>query len=550
MFFSTACLVFYIWIEGSTVADELNYHDAFDRLRARQNGVRRTNGEWEIFGYDPFGRLLWSGIVGGRISAKTMKEKINNGTISELRDHPDFTPSAAYWYDKMPATADPDLNYSRINTDWPERDTRTRGLKTYEKHAVLGVSGSAFVERAFYYDVKGRLIQTVERNHLGSISRYSTKYDFSGNVLKISESHQNPGTTSWDGIETVYTYDHRGRKTSEISLMKNKEAHVHYVYDKLGRISNVVYGKDSRRVYETRKYNIQNWLTVQESRLFSMRLHYYDPALATTAPSYSGNITEWEWQHPGSLSRKYVFSYDDLSRLTGSELYTAGNLHNMYVEKGISYDANGNILTLQRSSDENVADSLVYTYTGNWLSTLNGANCSYDRNGNMKRDGYNGLSMTYNRLNLIEKVTLGNGGTANYSYLSDGTKISATNRIGDGLVCLGSLVYTKRRGKLELESAPFGEGRWIMTTAGPETRYFIKDHLGSVRAVFNEEGIATEQNDYYPFGAKWHASSIYSDNRYRYNGKEEQEFLKPPKTISTRNKWERQLSAKCRTVSI
>ena len=53
-----------------------------------------------------------------------------------------------------------------------EVDTsRTKGLKTYEKLARLSGTGvpSAYVERAFYYDSLGRLVQTVEKNAMGTL---------------------------------------------------------------------------------------------------------------------------------------------------------------------------------------------------------------------------------------------------------------------------------------------------------------------------------------------------------------------------------------------
>ena len=52
-------------------------------------------------------------------------------------------------------------------------------------------------------------------------------------------------------------------------------------------------------------------------------------------------------------------------------------------------------------------------------------------------------------------------------------------------------------------------------------RYFITDHLGSVRAVVNADGEVVEQNDYMPYGTL-HANSALqkTDNRYLYGGKE------------------------------
>ncbi|WP_249413287.1 RHS repeat domain-containing protein [Alistipes montrealensis] len=117
----------------------------------------------------------------------------------------------------------------------------------------------------------------------------------------------------------------------------------------------------------------------------------------------------------------------------------------------------------------------------------------------------------------------------NYSYLSDGTKLSATDADGNGLYYLGSLVYGSRNGDLSLESAAFNGGRFIVTSNGIESHYFVTDHLGSVRAVVNNDGEVIERNDYYPFGLRWNAGEL-SDNRYRYNGKETQSFVDVPYT--------------------
>lgn len=118
---------------------------------------------------------------------------------------------------------------------------------------------------------------------------------------------------------------------------------------------------------------------------------------------------------------------------------------------------------------------------------------------------------------------------AKYSYLSDGTKLSATDSVGNGLYYSGSLVYGKQDGSLRLESCGFSGGRFVATVGGIEPHYFITDHLGSVRAVVNSSGEVLERNDYYPFGKRWDDGQL-SDNRYRYNGKEMQSFLNNPYT--------------------
>lgn len=143
------------------------------------------------------------------------------------------------------------------------------------------------------------------------------------------------------------------------------------------------------------------------------------------------------------------------------------------------------------------------------------------------------MEISYNRLNLIEKVERNGGILAEYSYLADGTKCAATDDAGNGLVYVGSLVYKKQNGSYALESAAFSGGRFVATETASGTtclpHCFVTDHLGSVRVVVNAQGEVVERNDYYPFGLRWNDSeSQISHNRYRYNAKEEQTFVNVP----------------------
>ena len=51
--------------------------------------------------------------------------------------------------------------------------------------------------------------------------------------------------------------------------------------------------------------------------------------------------------------------------------------------------------------------------------------------------------------------------------------------------------------------------------------FFLKDHLGSVRAVISETGAVAQTNEYYPFGDLFATSSSDSTgNRFRFGSKE------------------------------
>ncbi len=85
-----------------------------------------------------------------------------------------------------------------------------------------------------------------------------------------------------------------------------------------------------------------------------------------------------------------------------------------------------------------------------------------------------------------------------------------------------------------LESTGFGSGR-IVVKYNPEypekkvydRQYFITDHLGSVRVVFDQSGEVIARNDYYPFGKQHDNPALIvptapEDNRFLFNGKEKQ----------------------------
>ena len=121
----------------------------------------------------------------------------------------------------------------------------------------------------------------------------------------------------------------------------------------------------------------------------------------------------------------------------------------------------------------------------------------------------------------------------NYSYLWDGRKQSAKTGEGTGLAYRGSFSYHCGEDFPTIEafeSTTFGGGRIVATTGNAtEVRYFLTDHLGSVRVVATDKDNVLERNDYQPFGKRWNTASLpVADNRYRFSGKEDQAFVGLP----------------------
>ena len=134
-------------------------------------------------------------------------------------------------------------------------------------------------------------------------------------------------------------------------------------------------------------------------------------------------------------------------------------------------------------------------------------------------------------------MTSATSGSLTYTYLSDGTKVSAIRSDGSGKRYVGSMVYSvpaSGDGSEVFESASWDEGRVGFTKSGTTYTltdlWFVKDHLGNVRTVVDvSPGLSSpqvmERNDYLPYGTRMVAGQATLEaNRYRLGGKEEQVF--------------------------
>lgn len=242
-----------------------------------------------------------------------------------------------------------------------------KGLKTYEKLAVLGDDAGEprYVERTYFYDYKKRLMQVVERNPEGGISRTSYDYDLVGNVVRYKELRQPYAGADEDMVTASYVYDNRRRLIREVrALNYENSVAVDYEYDDLGKLV----GKTTRNggLNTTMAYNLQGWQTDMQvtdsgSPLFDTHLRYYDPQYGETTPSYAGNISEWTWRQGGeSDENTYAFTYDSHSRLTDTKQYINGMPDNQFIETGFSYDLNSNIKALKRYDKGILKDSYNY----------------------------------------------------------------------------------------------------------------------------------------------------------------------------------------------
>jgi RHS repeat-associated protein len=285
-------------------------------------------------------------------------------------------------------------------------------------------------------------------------------------------------------------------------------------------------------------YNERGWLLGSSAPLFSMQLAYNTAA----KPQYDGNIGNQSWSSAQG-SNNFTYTYDNLNRLISGA--TPGG---QYIERGISYDPEGNISTLSRVYAGTVMDSLSYSYSGtNQLQSVtdkstnaatNGypsGTCTYayDGNGNMVTDNSKGITgstgIVYNLLNLPQSIS--SKGIV-YTYSATGEKLRRAVTSGSNTTYtdyISGIEYDGAAGAETISFIQTEEGRILAPTTAPNYEYALTDHLGNSRLSFDTgTGVArTEQQDnYLPFGLDISVGTIGSpQNYYLYNKKELQPGL-------------------------
>lgn len=335
------------------------------------------------------------------------------------------------------------------------------GSVTANSIRILGTN--QWLNAIIYYDKEGRTIQSIGYNHLGSVDKISTAYNFRGDVVE-SKNITN-------GILSTrrFMYDHTGRITKLYHKLNTQPEVLleSYVYNELGQlIDKKLHSTDNGANHLQSidyTYNIRGWLSSinnfsggESNDYFTMENVYEQtfPSQITSFPKHDGLITATKWKNDLSNNAKYyAFTYSAQKWLTDA-IYSeklsglpATGL-DKFSEKGLSYDQNGNIKTLQRYMDNGTTqiDLLGYNYSstgGNQLLSVTdtapvatkdkgfkdgntvGNDYTYDVNGNLTANKNKGITnIQYNIINLPQQVTFADASYLTYQYTASGDKLS------------------------------------------------------------------------------------------------------------------------------
>ncbi|MFI5185587.1 MAG: DUF6443 domain-containing protein [Chitinophagales bacterium] len=528
-------------------------YDLFDRVVMTQDSNLRQTNQWAFVKYDAQSRPYRSGVI----TTALIKDSVY-AQAARSTDYPTLTGTytimtEAYYDDYGWTTGTPlnntlvtsHINSSNFNTAYntsPEyaqqitATNRIRGAATGTRKLILGTG--TYLYSLTLYDEFGRPVQVKETNYTGGTDILTMQYSFAGLKLRTHLQQQKIGTNAQTHtLLTKYSYDHIGRLKSIIKNIDSTGDKIvsRFSYNELGQLLADTLGN----YLTTQKYNydIRGWLssinkgfidtTGSTSAYFGEAL-FYDYGF--TNNQYNGAIAGIKWKSAGDgIARAYGYSYDNANRLTVAEFSQRNEGSNNWTNdkvdfttNNLSYDAGGNILTMQQKGlsigSPVMIDSLNYQYFtnsnqlqkisdpatagggfGDFKDTvLSGDDYSYDVNGNVTRDynrhmhtTANGNGAVYNLLDKPDSIVIAGKGTMHYYYDASGIKLcKQLNDYSTGTVVSKKYLYLNGFVYLNdtLQYALFEEGRIRYLSAGKFAfDYFLKDHLNNVRMVLTEQ---------------------------------------------------------------
>ena len=205
-----------------------------------------------------------------------------------------------------------------------------------------------------------------------------------------------------------------------------------------------------------------------------------------------------------SSNRKEEFSYDSLNRLDQVQLTAPDlGLPSPVQTLALTYDVAGNI-----SWKSDIGN---YTYGANGAGThavtnAGGVTYSYDINGNQTSG--NGRNISYTVFDKVANLTVGNQDTT-YTYGIGNTRLERRDSVSAVVekttTYLGNVEYITEQGGNTMFKRYLG-GSAIATyypaSSIQQLAYLLKDHIGSIHSVLDENGLITARMHFSPFGER------------------------------------------------
>lgn len=552
-------------------------------LAASRDGKLRTSNKWYVHTYDSFGRELKGGLFNG-----SLPTDLNAITPSEVLSEVGYG-TQVYDWDKVTLIKTKILGSSSdyLVTNSVYTSCGVLKQQTGNNHLLLSPTNGELT--TYTYDGGGNVVGSVythkvpsQTHTISSASFYDYAGRPTGNDFKVDNgSNRRVHQLVYDQRGNVTTKYQGGTGLSGALAYLQK---VDYTYlpngllqgininTSTGKLSGSQVGLPASGTAATMPSPATPSSTSYDDRdLFYLELYRNTQATGiptTTFPARkNGDIVAVASQVRGRQQQVWALSYDAYDRMRTTSFYqretrtSTPSIYSHYDEDVTSYDARGNILELDRYDNILAAgkytktwiDDLEYTYEAgsNRLRDIEedqgtaaqgyGQSADYfqyDENGNVKYDPGRKITLTYNHLNVPERITWTDGRKIEMTYDAAGTLLKRKTIAANGNTVeerhyVGGIEYLKNGSSYVLESVYHAEGRILFTGTSQEWQYALTDHLGNTRLVYadrNGNGIVevevpseiVQEEHYFPFGMKmsgpWMGGAAGAKTKYQYNG--------------------------------
>jgi RHS repeat-associated protein len=535
-------------------------YNARDLLVMSQDANEKATSQWNYIKYDRLNRIIGTGLYPSATSRASYQLFGDTATFWPGTAISDTYLKSQTFYDDYSwvtsTIASSNGITGTLNTTVYSGFTAALVPSNMLRGSVTGsmnktLEGSQAFYTSSFYDDRGRVIQTQSNNisATNAVDYNSVQYDFAGKPVNTFIQHNKKGILPLTtGILTKNTYDAQGRLLSISKAINGGTTKTigTYSYNELGQMKTKSLGALDVLTYT---YNIRGWMNSinkpylaantsasvpSSGNYFGLELNY---DYGFNQSQLNGNIAGAKWKSAGDqFARAFGYDYDNANRILKGDFTqtqtSSSYAHDAVVDfsvSGISYDANGNLMSMKQNGlligSSSMIDNLSYKYSGNTnytnqLSSVTDAvaannhlgdfydantadnDYTYDANGNLTSDKNKAIaSIVYNYLNLPETITITGKGTISYVYDAAGNKLKKTV-IDQTVVPNKTTVTAYVNGFVyqndTLQFIGHEEGRIRPKLINPATGYttaninwmydyFEKDHLGNVRMVLTEE---------------------------------------------------------------
>ncbi|MBV6474498.1 MAG: hypothetical protein JPMHGGIA_02822 [Saprospiraceae bacterium] len=484
------------------------WYDHLGRLICSQNPEQKQNKEFSYTLYDGLGRIIE---VGGLRFPSTSNQPPPS-PVSTLNDYTgaawwSFVNTGSK-FEITTTTYDQDFYSGSFPGGFPLSTVenlrgRVGAAAIYDKESNYNLKKPEYITH-YSYDIHGNVKALVQDGNNTPPKLMEYEYDLiSGKVNKVYYQRNR-----FDQFTHDYGYDADNRltlvRTSRNGILWDEDAH--YIYYPHGPLARTEIGE-----YEVQgldyAYTLQGWIKGMNSGLLDRDydigkdgsydhihksfatdevgyvLNYYEtdykaikyPAVpqqfetningsaynTATKNLYNGNIramiTAIDRFKASSGIAGYAYQYDQLNRIKGMDYFKGLNASNSWSGASLqddyrtrySYDANGNILNLDRNGtvqggNQLKMDRFTYNYAqannrlthvddviplSNYTTDIDDQtsnNYKYDRIGNLIRDNAEGLSIEWNLSGKVKRIVKDNGDIILFKYDALGNRISKT----------------------------------------------------------------------------------------------------------------------------